>query len=86
MKLKQKLDMVKCPCGSMAGLFEGHKGYYAHCLACGAMTFFKSETIIERIKAGSKTICNHKIELKDCKGGGQTGWCKKCRVRFFTPA
>ncbi|MFC1924063.1 hypothetical protein ACFLXA_01680 [Chloroflexota bacterium] len=85
MKSKEKLGTFKCSCGSMAGLFVGRKGYYSHCLHCGAMAFFNNETIVERIKAGATTLCGHKIELKDCKGGGKTGWCHKCRVRIFIP-
>ena len=86
MKAKQKLDLlVNCPCGSKAGIFEGRAGYYCHCLHCGRLTFFKSDTLVERVRAGAKSICDHKVELKECKGG-QTGWCPKCRARVFVPA
>ena len=75
---------ISCPCGSRAGISRTDWGYYSHCPRCGRLCFFRNDSLLERIKLGAKTICDHDIELKACKGG-QTGWCPKCRLRVFAP-
>lgn len=78
--------LMSCPCGSQASIFQSDWGYYGHCPHCGRMTFFKSETLLEKLQLGAKSICAHEIEFKNCKDGTKTGWCKICRVRVFVPA
>ena len=75
---------VPCPCGSKAGITETKWGYHSHCPHCGRLTFFKSDVLLEKVKLGAKSVCDHGIELKPCKGGS-TSWCPICRVRTFLP-
>lgn len=75
---------ISCPCGSKAAIAETGWGYYCHCPHCGRLTFFRSDSILEKVRLGAKSVCGHDIELKDCKGG-KTSWCKLCRVRVFVP-
>jgi transcription elongation factor Elf1 len=71
-----------CPCGEKAKVFERNKkGYMAHCLSCGAITFFDNPQLLERIRFGGK-LCPHQLEEKPCRGG-HTTWCSLCRIRTF---
>ena len=75
---------ISCECGSKAAIVETNWGYYAHCPHCGRLSFFRSDSLLEKIRLGGKSLCDHEIEFKNCKGG-QTGWCPKCRLRVFVP-
>jgi len=75
---------VDCECGSRAAIYQTDWGFYIHCPRCGMLSFFRNDSLLEKVKLGAKTICDHDIKLKDCKGG-QTGWCPKCRLRIFIP-
>ncbi len=72
---------LDCPCGVKARIFELEKGYMAHCLSCGAITFFDNPQLLERLHFGGK-LCHHQLEQKPCRGG-HTTWCSLCRIRTF---
>lgn len=74
---------VLCPCGAKAPISTSKSGYYIHCLKCGRLTFFRSQVLLERVRLGAKSVCDHSVEMKPCKGGGLTSWCSLCRVRTF---
>jgi len=76
---------ISCPCGSKAAIVETGWGYYGHCPQCGRLTFFRSDSLLEKVRLGAKSVCDHAIKLKDCKSG-RTGWCPLCRVRIFVPS
>lgn len=81
---KKKLTEFKlgCACGAMAPVFDiGEKGYMAQCVGCGSTTFFRSPTILQRLRYGN-TACPHHPPVKPCKTGF-TSWCRICRVRTF---
>ena len=73
---------LNCGCGEKAPVFELEKGYMAHCLGCGAVTFFDNPLLLQRLRFGSK-LCPHELEAKPCRGG-HTTWCPICRVRHFS--
>jgi len=73
---------LNCGCGEKAPVFELEKGYMAHCLGCGAVTFFDNPLLLQRLRFGSK-LCPHELEVKPCRGG-HTTWCPTCRVRRFS--
>ena len=73
---------LNCGCGEKAPVFELEKGYMAHCLGCGAVTFFDNQLLLQRLRFGSK-LCPHEVEAKPCRGG-HTTWCPTCRVRHFS--
>jgi len=76
---------LTCVCGAQSRVHSiGEKGYMAHCPACGALTFFRNEDLLERLNYGG-SICPHKIDPKPCTGG-RTTWCPICRVRTFYPS
>jgi|GEM_PF-1167611 len=72
---------LDCPCGEKACIFELERGYMAHCLTCGAITFFDNPQLLERLRLGGK-LCHHQLGQKPCRGG-HTTWCPLCRVRTF---
>ena len=72
---------LNCPCGEKARVFERKKGYMAHCLSCGSITFFDNPQLLERLNYGGN-LCHHPLERKICQGG-HTTWCPLCRVRTF---
>jgi hypothetical protein len=73
--------VLECRCGAKARVFELEKGYMAHCAACGTLTFFQNEDLLERVRYGG-ALCPHNPERKPCPGG-HTSWCLICRVRTF---
>lgn len=76
---------LPCFCGSKGAVTETARGgYYSHCLACGAMTFFNSQQLLEKLRAGAKSVCPHNPQFKKCTGG-LTSFCPICRVRVFRP-
>jgi hypothetical protein len=86
MTKKNKTDLfMDCNCGSKAQVFEGRSGWYSHCPGCGKMTFWNNVVLTERLKYGGH-VCPHNPEMKDCKNGSRTSFCKICRVRIFLPA
>ncbi len=72
---------VDCTCGEKANVFQLERGFMAHCLNCGAVTFFDNPQLLERLRLGGK-LCHHQIEPRPCRGG-HTTWCPICRVRAF---
>jgi hypothetical protein len=72
---------LECACGEKALVFETEKGYMAHCLNCGAITFFDNPQLLERLRLGGK-LCHHQVRPKPCRGG-RTTWCPICRIRTF---
>ena len=72
---------LDCPCGEKAKVFERKRGYMAHCLNCGAITFFENSQLLERLRFGAK-LCPHELVNQPCRGG-HTTWCPLCRVRSF---
>jgi hypothetical protein len=72
---------LNCPCGEKARIFELEKGYMAHCLNCGAVTFFDNPQLLERLHFGGN-LCHHQLDPKPCQGG-HTTWCPTCRIRTF---
>lgn len=80
-KKKQTNFSIGCPCGTKAPIFELERGYMAHCLNCGAITFFDNPQLLERLRLGGR-LCHHHLEQKPCRGG-HTTWCGICRVRTF---
>lgn len=73
---------VPCVCGSKARVTKSKHGFYAHCLSCGKLFFWKNSSLTERISLGGQ-LCAHKLEAQPCKGGFTT-WCPICRVRTFS--
>ena len=80
-KKKQTNFSTDCPCGAKVPIFELARGYMAHCLNCGAITFFDNPQLLERLRLGG-SLCHHRLEQKPCRGG-YTTWCGICRVRTF---
>ncbi len=72
---------LDCACGEKARVFELKKGFMAHCLNCGAISFFDNPQLLERLRLGGR-ICHHHLESKPCRGG-HTTWCPTCRIRTF---
>lgn len=71
-----------CSCGARVRVFElGERGYMGHCAGCGSLTFFHNSQLLERLRYGAQ-LCPHHPERKPCPGGDTT-WCKVCRVRTF---
>jgi hypothetical protein len=79
---KKATDLqLDCSCGEKARVFESQKGYMAHCLKCGAITFFDNPQLLERLRFNGK-LCHHQLDEKPCQGG-HTTWCSLCRIRTF---
>ncbi len=72
---------LDCPCGAKALIFELERGYMAHCVACGAITFFDNPALLGRLRYGGQ-LCPHDPKPKPCRGG-HTTWCPVCRIRIF---
>ena len=74
---------IPCSCGGRAVVKAAKRGYYSHCLGCGALHFWKNSLVTERIRLEGP-LCPHSLKRQKCKGA-ETTWCKICRVRGFYP-
>ena len=72
---------LDCICGEKARIFELERGYMAHCIQCGSLTFFDNPQLLERLRFSGK-LCHHQVVEKPCKTG-TTSWCSLCRIRSF---
>lgn len=73
---------MRCRCGAAAPIFKLKDArFMGHCPDCGALVFFSSPVLLERLRHGGK-LCPHELESKPCRSGTTT-WCSQCRVRSF---